>query len=112
MEVIKALNLGLRFILEIFVLISLGFWGFKVSEGIVMKLFLGIGTPLLAAVIWGTFGAPKAPYLLEGVSFLILEIIVFGSAAVALFLIGKQNLAFIYGIIVIINITLMKIWHQ
>lgn len=77
-----------------------------------MKVFLGIGTPLLAAVIWGMFGAPRAPYLLKGIPFLLLEINAFGSGAAALYIIGKQNLAIIYGLIFILNLVLMKIWNQ
>lgn len=93
MEGLKAINLGLRFLLEIMVLVILGYWGFHVSQGTMIKLLLGIGTPLLAAVIWGLFGAPKAPYVLDGFSFLLLEIVIFGLPAAALFFIGKQKLA-------------------
>lgn len=112
MEAIKMLNLGVRFLLEIMALIILGYWGFQVSQGTILKITAGIGTPLLAAVIWGMFGAPKASYLLTGFPFLLLEIIIFGLPAVALFFIEKQSLAYIYGLMVVINLVLMKIWHQ
>jgi len=112
MEGIKVLNLGVRFLLEIIALIILGYWGFQVSQGTIMKIIVGIGTPLLAAVIWGLFGAPKATYLLTGFPFLLLEIIIFGLPAVALFFIEKQKLAFIYGLVTVINLILIKIWDQ
>ncbi|WP_223589578.1 YrdB family protein [Neobacillus bataviensis] len=112
MEALKDINLGIRFLLEIMVLVILGYWGFHVSQGTIIKILLGFGTPLLAAVIWGMFGAPKAPFTLSGFSFLVLEIIIFGLPAVALFFAEKQTLAFIYGLIVVVNLVLMKIWHQ
>jgi len=112
MEGIKVVNLGVRFLLEIMALIILGYWGFQISQSTIMKIILGIGAPLLTAVIWGMFGAPKASYLLTGFPFLLLEIIIFGLPVVALFFIEKQNLAYIYGLITVINLILMKIWHQ
>lgn len=112
MEGIKAINLGVRFLLEILVLVILGYWGFHVSQGTIFKILLGIGTPLLAAVIWGMFGAPKAPYVLSGFSFLLLEIVIFGLPVVVLYVFEKQMLAFIYGLIVVINLVFMKIWDQ
>ena len=46
-----AINLTLRFILEICALVSLSYWGFQSGQGILMKLGLGIGAPLLIAII-------------------------------------------------------------
>lgn len=111
-EFLKIGNLGVRFILEILALVIYGYWGFHVSNGIFLKIVLGIGTPLLAAFIWGTFGAPQAPYLLTGGAYLLLEIAIFGLAVVALYTAGKQSMAITYGIITIINLVLMKIWDQ
>ncbi|MEH7308638.1 YrdB family protein [Neobacillus drentensis] len=112
MEGLKLFNIGVRFLLEILVLIILGFWGFKVSQGTILKIIVGIGLPLLIAVIWGLFGAPKATYLLSGFPFLLLEIVVFGLPVIALLSLEKQALAFIYGLITVINLVLMKIWDQ
>ena len=50
---LKPLNLGLRFVLELCMLVALGIWGF--SENIV----LGIAAPLAAAVVWGLWIASK-----------------------------------------------------
>jgi hypothetical protein len=61
METIKLANLALRFLLELCALAALAYWGFKTGESAVAKIGLGIGAPLLAAVLWGTFVAPGAP---------------------------------------------------
>ncbi|MEO2078026.1 MAG: YrdB family protein [Bacillus sp. (in: firmicutes)] len=112
MEALKAINLGIRFILEIAVLTILGYWGFHVSQSTVINILLGIGTPLLAAVIWGMFGAPKAPYTLSGLPFLMLEIAIFGLPVIILFYLDKHTLGFVYGLVTVINLVLMKIWNQ
>lgn len=112
MEALKIVNLTVRFLLEIMTLIILGYWGFHVSQGTLMKVLIGIGTPLLVAGFWAMFGAPKAPYLLAGFSYFILEIVIFGLPMVALISIGKSTWATIYGIITVINLVLIKIWNQ
>ncbi|WP_235846935.1 YrdB family protein [Neobacillus soli] len=112
MEALKLMNLGVRFLLEIIALVIVGYWGFHITQGTIMKFLLGIGSPLVVAVIWGMFGAPKAPFVLSGFPFLLLEIVIFGLLAAALFFIGKPTLASICGLIVVINLIFMKIWHQ
>jgi quinol-cytochrome oxidoreductase complex cytochrome b subunit len=66
MDAIKSLNVAVRFLLEICVLVSVGYWGFKTGSGWFLKILLGIGAPFLIAIIWGTFGAPKAANHLTG----------------------------------------------
>ncbi|PLS02161.1 YrdB family protein [Neobacillus cucumis] len=112
MEGIKQTNLGVRFLLEIIALAVLGYWGFKTQQGTILKIVLGIGTPLLLAVIWGVFGAPKAPFVLSGLPFLFLEIFVFGLPFTALILMEKTTLASLYGVMVILNLVFMKLWDQ
>lgn len=112
MEALKGLNLGLRFLIEILALVIFGYWGFHVSQGTIMKYLLGVGTPVLVAAIWGMFGSPKAPYGLTGFPYLLLEVFIFGLPAVALLVIGKHTWAVLYGIVTVINLVLMKIWHQ
>ena len=107
-----AINLAIRFVLEVCALVSLFYWGFQSSQGILMKLGLGIGAPLLIAIIWGVFGSPKAPISLEGFSRLLLELLIFGLASLALDSSGKPTLALIYAITVVINRILMVVWDQ
>jgi hypothetical protein len=112
MDALKSLNVGIRFLLEICVLISVGYWGFKTNSGWVLKILLGIGAPLLIAVIWGAFGAPKAPYHLSGLALFALEVTVFGSGVAALFATKNFSLAWGLAAIAIINRILMFVWRQ
>jgi hypothetical protein len=93
-------------------LAAVGYWGFKTGTGWFVKIFLGIGIPLLIAVIWSIFGAPKANMQLQGFMLLMLEIIVFGSGAAALFATRNYSLAWGFAVIVIINRILMFVWGQ
>ncbi|HKO84627.1 MAG TPA: YrdB family protein [Actinomycetota bacterium] len=51
-------NLTVAFLLELCALAALGYWGFRTASGPAAKAALGIGAPLLAAVLWGLFAAP------------------------------------------------------
>jgi hypothetical protein len=98
--------------LEICVLISVGYWGFKTGSGWLPKLLLGIGVPALIAVIWGMFGAPNSTFHLQGLSLFVLELIVFGSGVAALFLTKHNFLAWALALTIIVNRILMSVWKQ
>ena len=99
--------ISIFFLLELATLAILMYWGFHVDKGMLMKIALGIGTPLLAAVIWGTFVAPKASIPVSIPVRIILQTIIFGSAATALYFSEKGMLATIFGIVVFIEMILM-----
>ena len=112
MDALKGLNLAVRFLLELCMLVAVGYWGFKTGSGWFLKILLGIGTPLLIAIIWGTFVAPKAAYPLHGILLLALEVVLFGSGVATLFVTKNYSLAWGFTLIVIINRILMFVWGQ
>jgi len=84
------LNLGLRLLLEMAALIAMGYWGWTQHTGF-MRWLLAIGTPLLAAILWGTFAvlddpsrSGKAPVPTPGALRLLLELSFFAFATFAL----------------------------
>lgn len=77
MDILKGLNLLVRFLLELCMLVAVGYWGFKTHSGWPMKILLGIGLPVLIAVLWGLFMAPKAVYPLSGASHLAVSLTLF-----------------------------------
>ncbi len=112
MDILKGINLAVRFLLEICVLIAVGYWGFKTGSGWLLKILLGIGLPVLIAMVWGMFGAPKSAYQFHGLTLLGLEALVFGSGVLALFLTGSNSLAWIFALLLIVNKVLLVIWKQ
>ena len=112
MELIKGANLALRFLLELCALGTLGYWGFKTGNATTAKIALGVGTPLVAAVVWGAFVSPQAPVQLPRLVVLVLQVSVFGSAAAALVGTGHRTLALVFVVIVVINAILMYVWGQ
>lgn len=100
-------NLALAFGLELCALAALGYWGTHTGGGPLAKTALGIGAPLLAAVLWGLFAAPKAAISVPPVKFAV-EVLVFGSATMALYAAGHRALAAALAILVVGNSILVR----
>jgi len=112
MEIIKISNLLVRFLLELCVLVIFSYWGFTSSDQTLIRILLGIGSPVLFAIIWGTFISPKAFRRLQEPWRGLLEIILFVLAAWALYSTGKMALVIAFIAVYIINKVLMLIWKQ
>jgi len=112
MQILKGLNLLIRFLLELSMLAAVAYWGFRANPGWALKIIFGIGLPSLIAVLWGLFIAPKATYPLRGISRLVLELILLGSGAAALFATGRADLAWIYIVVLVFNEVLLFVWKQ
>jgi hypothetical protein len=112
LELIKGANLTLRFLLELCALGALGYWGFKTGNTTIAKIALGVGAPLVAAVVWAVFVSPQASVQLPGLVVLVLQVLVLGSAAAALVVTGHRALALVFVVVVVLNALLMYVWGQ
>jgi hypothetical protein len=98
-------NYGLRFLLELAALAALAYWGFHELGGVVQWL-IGLGAPLLAAVVWGRFMSPKASHPTIDPVRLLIEIAVFGSGVAALFAAGATVVAMIFAVLAVLHLAL------
>jgi Protein of unknown function (DUF2568) len=110
--ILKATNLGLAFLLELCMLVALGYWGFTVVEPTLLKFLLGLGVPAVAIVVWGWLLAPKSVRRLHQPWLLIAKIIIFGLAAVALYFSGQVIGALVLGGLAAVNLGLGQLWKQ
>jgi hypothetical protein len=102
----RGANLALAFILELCALAALAYWGVWTANSTAGSVALGIGAPLVAAILWGLFAAPRAVISRPPLRF-VEKVLVFGAATVALYATGHHALAVIFAIIVIINSVLL-----
>ena len=109
---LKTINLTVAFLLELCALAALAYWGVQTGSSTILKVFLGVGTPLLAALIWGRFMAPTSKTRLRGTAYLLLKVAIFGVAAVALAIVGQVTLAILFAVASIVNHVLLVVWHQ
>jgi hypothetical protein len=112
MILIKNVNLLMRFALELCVLLSIGYWGFQLKGSLIIKFGVGVGLPIIVMTIWGMFIAPQSAYLLPIPLRTIMEVIVFGLGAFALYASGLHGMAKIFSILVCINMILLFYWKQ
>lgn len=107
MIIVQYVVISIFFLLELATLASLMYWGFHLDKGTLMKMVFGIGTPILVAMIWGTFIAPKASIPVPVSLRIILQVLIFGSAATALYFSGKRILATVFAVVVLVEMVLM-----
>jgi len=112
MKILKYLNLGLAFAIEICMIASLVYWGFYSGKSIFTKGLLGVGIPIVVMVLWGLFSAPNSQYRFIQPYRLAFELIIFMVAAFALYKTGKTNLALAFGALTVISEVAAFVWQQ
>ena len=105
-------NLAVRFLLELGALGAVGYWGAHTGDTALTKIALGAGLPLAIAVIWGTFVSPKSGLHVPGTVPILLQVVVFGTAAAALYSLHRIGLAAAFGGTVAIDAALMAAMGQ
>jgi hypothetical protein len=109
---VRLVNEGLAFVFELLALAALAYWGVKTGDGVVLKVVLGLGTPVLAAIVWGLFAAPRATFGLPIAAVLMVKAVVFGGAAVALFAAGQHVLAVVFAVLVAANTAIVTTFRR
>jgi hypothetical protein len=112
MTALRSANLTLSFLLELCLLAAFAYWGFSTQSGTALQIVLGIGTPLLVAVIWGLLLAPRAPVHLSRRVHLLLATVLFAFGALALWAAGQPGLALAFALLYVINTLLGFILKQ
>ena len=112
MEIIKGLNIGIRFVLELSLLFVLAFSSYHVIENAFLRWFFALSLPLVVASLWGYFIAPKSQHVLSMPWRSMLVVAFFSLAALLLTKIGQGRLAVCLIIIFAVNEMLIIIWRQ
>lgn len=89
----------LRFLLELGALAALFWASLHAPIAWPLRVVGAIAGPLLVAVIWGSYVAPRAPWRMQGWARLAPELLVFVGAAVALVYTGYPRVGWTYGAI-------------
>jgi hypothetical protein len=106
---LEAFYLVIRFSLELAALASMAYWGWVEHAG-VWRWVMAVGTPLLAAAVWGTFRVPGDPgdaaVPVPGVVRLVLEAILFAITSAMLYAADRGALALGFALVVLIHYAL------
>ncbi|GAA0340823.1 YrdB family protein [Actinoallomurus spadix] len=106
---LHVVNEGLAFLLELCALALLAWWGADAGGGVVLSVLLAVALPLVAAVVWGLFAAPRARIRLPLAGVLVVKVLVFGAAVAALYALRHGRAALVCAVIVIVNLVIATI---
>ena len=107
----RALNLGLAFVLELALLGALAYWGFQLDTTTAVRWLVGIGAPVALAVGWGLVAAPQARRRLPPSQLIVFKLVVFALGAALLYSTGQHGLAIALGALALVNLGLSAAWR-
>lgn len=106
---LHVINEAIAFLLELVMLFALGCWGAKQGATLAASVLFGAGAPLAAAVVWGLFAAPKARVRLPLAGILAVKLLVFGSAALAVYALGRHAAAAVFAAMALANTAIAAV---
>jgi hypothetical protein len=95
---VRTANLGLRFLLELALLVGVGWWG-----GQAVGWWAAALLPVAAALVWGAFLSPKARWTIPRPARLVLELVLFSLAAAGYYGAGQPWIAVGFGAAVAVS---------
>jgi hypothetical protein len=93
----------LRFLLEIFAIVTLAIWGFTRWELPWPGVLIGIAAPAVAILLWALFRSPRAVFHVDAFGKAIVEIAVFGAAALAWWDMGQPIVAAVFAVVATVS---------
>jgi hypothetical protein len=108
---LKQLNLVVKFLLELAALAAFGLWGASIASG-VWAVLLAIGLPVVVAILWGRFAAPRARRRLPLRLRAAFELGVFALAALALWQAASPAWGAAFAGISVVNAALLSVFDQ
>ncbi|WP_069802926.1 YrdB family protein [Thermogemmatispora onikobensis] len=111
--ILKECNRALRFLLEVAMILTLSYWGASsTSLALPLSFLLGLALPLFAMLVWGLLVAPKARHRLVDPWRLLVELALFGLAALALWHRQCYLLASMLMALFLLNRLALSLWGQ
>ena len=97
-------NAAAAFGLELAALAVLGWGGWQLGGTTAIRVLLAVALPVVAAVLWSLFAAPRAVYS-SGAGRLVVQALVFGAAAVLLGWAASPRWGAAFAAVVVVNLV-------
>ena len=104
-----AVVLAVRFFVEIGALVALAVGGAHLGGNALAKVGLALLFPAIAGTVWARFAAPKSAHRLPPDRRLVVEVLVFGSAVLALVSAGHPAVAGLFAAVAVIDTALVHV---
>ena len=92
-----------RLVLELYAFVTLGIWGFLGWPLPWPGVLVGIAAPAFAILLWALFRSPKAVFTLDTFGKALIEIAVFGAAALAWWDLGLGMIGLVFAIVATVS---------
>ena len=112
MNLIKQINLLVLFLLEIALVIIVGYWGFQQGETLTTKYILALILPAILITIWGIWAAPKSKRRLKNPIRTVFKLLLFSIGFFFCIDTGNFVFAWWFGSIIIVNVGLAFLFSQ
>src|SRR5215831_16723394 len=106
---VRDANLGLRFLLELAALGAVAWCGWEIGNSTAAQVLLAIVFPLVFALVWGTFIAPKAAIRVSRPVWYGLQVVLFGGAALALASVWSVWAGIVFALVVAANLVALAV---
>jgi uncharacterized protein DUF2568 len=103
MNTVRAVNLTLRFALELGALASAAYWGATISSGIFGRSAVAVLLPIIVALLWAAFVSPKAWMPTGPLGRAVLGLVVFLAAGFLLMNRQHATLATVYVTLAVVS---------
>ena len=106
MNLIKNSNIAIAFLIEIFAIFILGYWGVTLQTNRIICIAVGLLAPIIMIVVWSIWCAPSSNYRLEDFWLIVLRCLLFGVVVCCLLSMKQTPAAIVFGSMVVINVGL------
>jgi Protein of unknown function (DUF2568) len=107
-----AMNLAVRFVVEMGAYASFAYWGASTGPSDVTRVTLAVVAPLIAIVIWMLYLAPRARRRLVDPVALFAELAIFIAATSTLVSAGQVELGAFLGGVAVVNTVLIRVFGR
>lgn len=108
----RSTNLALAFLLELALLGSLAYWGYRLDAGVAVRVVAAIGAPVLLGLTWSLIAAPTAKRRLTSERLVLFKLLVFTLGAGLLWSTGQHGLAIVLEVVALANLGLSIAWRS
>jgi hypothetical protein len=108
----KAVNIGLAFVLELALLAALGYWGSRLGASVPVRWLAAVGAVVAVALLWSQIAAPNAKRRLAAAPLVVFKLVVFTLGSALLYRTGQHGLGFALEAVAVTNLGLATAWQQ
>ena len=108
MNIVRPIVWALRFLFELLALAAFAIGGWSLTSG-PLRIALAIALPVIAAVVWGLWMAPRSTRRLRDPSRFVVEVVFFLAAGAALWVAGQAAAGIALSVIAIAISALVRL---